>query len=71
MESFLDILSQAWNFLNSYWFPLLLAIIGIIILGVVYFKANQIADKYREEVQQKIVDDAYADHSKKEQDKRN
>lgn len=69
MENFLDILTQIWNFLNSYWFPLLLGIIGIIVFGVVYFKANQIADKYRKEVQQKIVDEAYAEQTQKEQEK--
>ena len=31
-------------------------IIGIIAFAILYFKANKIADKYHEEVQQKIVD---------------
>ena len=69
MENFLDILKQICFFLNSYWFPLSVAIVCIVAFAIVYFKANQIADKYREEVQQKIVGDAHTEHSKKEQEK--
>ncbi len=67
MENFWDILTPIGNFLNSYWFPLCVAIIGIIAFAIMYFKANRDVDKYRKEVQQKIVDEAYAEHNKKKQ----
>ncbi len=67
MENFLDILIQIRNFLNSYWFPLSVAIIGIIAFAIMYFKANRDVDKYRKEIQQKIVDETYAEHTKEKQ----
>ena len=77
MENFLDILKQICFFLNSYWFPLSVAIVCIVAFAIVYFKANQMVNKYRREFQQKIVNEANAEHKKEQektspsQDKRN
>ena len=69
MENFFDILTPIGNFLNSYWFPLCIAIVCIVVFATIYFKVNQIVDKYREEVQQKIIDEDYVEHTKKEREK--
>ena len=69
MENFLDILTNLGVFLNSYWFPLLLALICILFFAVMFFRANKTADKYRKEVQQKIINDAYEEQAKKQQKK--
>ena len=69
MENFLDILIQIRNFLNSYWFPLSVAIIGIIAFAIMYFKANRMVDKHRQDVQQKIINEAYEEQAKKQQKK--
>ncbi len=69
MEKSIDNLTKIWDFMNSYWFPLCVAIIGIVTFGIMFFKANRHVDKHRKEVQQKIVDDAYAEYTKKENEK--
>ena len=63
MDQILDFLNLIWNFLNHpLWVPLVIAVAGIVFFVIVYIKANRIADRYREELQQKIVNDAYAKH---------
>lgn len=63
MDQILDFLNRIWNFLNHpLWGPLVIAVAGIVFFVIVYIKANRIADRYREELQQKIVNDAYAKH---------
>ena len=69
MENFLDILTNLGVFLNSYWFPLLLALICILFFAVMFFRANRMVDKHRQDVQQKIINEAYEEQAKKQQKK--
>ena len=61
MDGLLGFLNSIWNFLNSFWIPLTIA--------VMYYKANRVVDKHRKDVQQKIVNDAYADYIHKKYSK--
>ncbi len=70
MDQILDFLNRICIFLNHpLWVPLIIAVAGAVFFAVVYIKANRIADKYREEVQQKIVNDAYAEHIRQKYDR--
>lgn len=70
MDQILDFLNRIWIFLNHpLWVPLVIAVAGAVFFAVVYIKANRIADKYREEVQQKIVNDADAEHIRQKYDR--
>ena len=69
MENFLDILTNLGVFLNSYWFPLLLALICILFFAVMFFRANRMVDKHRQEIKKKIINEAYEEQAKKQQKK--
>ena len=63
MDKFLDILNSIWNFFNHpVWFPVILAMVSIVFFVVLFHRANRVIDKHREEVQRKIVNDAYGDY---------
>lgn len=62
MDKFFDILNLIWEFLNSSWMLAIIAVIGIIYFAVTYIKADRLVNQYRAEIQQKIVNDAYADY---------
>lgn len=63
MNGFLDILSLIWDFVNHpIWVPVILAGVGIVFFAVTYIKVNRAVNKYRAEVQQKIVNNAYSDY---------
>lgn len=63
MDQILDFLNRIWIFLNHpLWVPLIIAVTGAVFFAVMYIRANRAVDKYRAEVQQKIVNDAYAEH---------
>ena len=44
-------------------------VVGIVYFAVMYYKANRVVDKHRKDVQQKIVNDAYADYIHKKYSK--
>ena len=69
MENFSDILTNLGVFLNSYRFPLLLALICILFFEVMFFRANRMVDKHRQDVQQKIINEDYEEQAQKQQKK--
>ena len=69
MDGLLGFLNSIWNFLNSFWIPLTIVVVGIVYFAVVYYKANRVVDKHRKDVQQKIVNDADADYIHKKYSK--
>lgn len=69
MDGLLDFFNSIWNFLNSFWIPLTIVVVGIVYFAVMYYKANRVVDKHRKDVQQKIVNDVYADYIHKKYSK--
>lgn len=47
MDGLLGFLNSIWNFLNSFWIPLTIVVVGIVYFAVVYYKANRVVDKHR------------------------